>query len=227
MNYFPELNKFLSQAKTSELGTSGYLKTFQELTVKVSFGQGNQAKIPWIAFLNSVDKVQNGIYPVYLFYKDKHLLILAFGISETNPPGRKWNISDVKTIEQYFKEQGLGKPERYGSSFVFKSYDTTQNLVEEEINKDLNEMISIYKANSSEIKSTTSPQEETFSHPGYLLNSEGQVLARAQEKQNLHRHLHSGSARIRASTRLFPWVPTGPIGSHYWVTQMHLIQKSM
>ncbi|HCT94997.1 MAG: hypothetical protein A2X19_09530 [Bacteroidetes bacterium GWE2_39_28] len=164
MNYFPELNKFLSQAKTSELGTSGYLKTFQELTVKVSFGQGNQAKIPWIAFLNSVDKVQNGIYPVYLFYKDKHLLILAFGISETNPPGRKWNISDVKTIEQYFKEQGLGKPERYGSSFVFKSYDTTQNLVEEEINKDLNEMISIYKANSSEIKSTTSPQEETFSH---------------------------------------------------------------
>lgn len=164
MNYFPELNKFLTQAKTTELGKSGYLKHFQGLTVKVGFGQGYQAIIPWIAFLNGENTVQKGIYPGYLYYKDKNLLVLGYCVSETNTPDRKWNISDVKTIDQYFTEQGLGKPKRYGSSFVFKSYDTTQNLVEEEINKDLNEMISIYKANSSEIKSTTAPQEETFSH---------------------------------------------------------------
>lgn len=164
MNYFPELKKFLSQAKTAELGTSDYLKTFQELSVKVSFGKGNQARIPWIAFLNGENTVQKGIYPGYLYYKNKNLLILGYCVSETNPSERKWNISHVKTIKQYFSENGLGEPIRYGSSFVFKSYDTTKNLVEEEINKDLSDMISLYKANSSEIKSTTAPQEETFSH---------------------------------------------------------------
>lgn len=159
MNYFPELNKFLSQAKTTELGTSGYLHNFQGLSVKVSFGKGNQARIPWIAFLNASDSVQEGIYPVYLFYKDKNLLILAYGVSETHASNRKWNISNVKTIEQYFANNNLGKPERYGSSFVFKGYEINKGIVEEEINNDLNELISIYKANSSESKKASVPIE--------------------------------------------------------------------
>ena len=75
MNYYPELKKFLAQAKTSELGTSDYSNNFQGLAVKVSFGKGNQARIPWIAFLAGTDNVQEGIYPVYLYYKDKNLLI--------------------------------------------------------------------------------------------------------------------------------------------------------
>jgi 5-methylcytosine-specific restriction enzyme B len=159
MNYYPELNKFLSQAKTSELGTTSYLKKYDDLTVNVSFGKGHQARIPWIAFLNDIDTVQEGIYPVYLFYKDKDLLILAHGVSETRTSNRKWNISDVKTIEQYFIENNLGKPERYGSSFVFKSYETNKGLVEEEINNDLNKIISFYKANSGEPKNASVPAQ--------------------------------------------------------------------
>ncbi len=157
MNYFPELNKFLSQAKTTELGTSGYINNFQGLSVKVSFGKGNQARIPWIAFLNGTDNVQEGIYPVYLLYKDKNLLILAYGVSETHTSNRKWNISNVKTIEQYFADSNLGKPERYGSSFVFNSYEINKGIVEEEINNDLNKLISIYKANSRESKRASVP----------------------------------------------------------------------
>jgi 5-methylcytosine-specific restriction protein B len=167
MNYYPELNKFLKQAKTPELGTSTYLNNFQGLSVKVSFGKGNQARIPWIAFLNGTDNVQEGIYPVYLLYKEKNLLILAYGVSETHTSHRKWNISNVKTIEQFFADSNLGKPERYGSSFVFKSYEITKVIFEEEINNDLNKLISIYKANSVETKSATVPTLK-FNHTTFL-----------------------------------------------------------
>lgn len=78
-------------------------------------------------------------------------------MSETHSTNRKWNISNAKTIEQYFAESNLGKPERYGSSFVFKSYQINKGIEEEEINNDLNKLISIYKANSSEPKRTSIP----------------------------------------------------------------------
>lgn len=150
MNYYKELTKFLEQAKTTNLSTSDYRNDLDGLSVKVSFGKGNQARIPWIAFLNNIDTVQEGIYPVYLFYKEKNILILSFGLSETNKPKRKWNISNSKTIDQFFQENNLGKPERYGSSFVFKSYNTNEVIDEVEVNNDLQRIISIYKEHSFE-----------------------------------------------------------------------------
>jgi len=150
MNYYKELIKFLEQAKTTNLSTSDYRNDLDGLSVKVSFGKGNQARIPWIAFLNNIDTVQEGIYPVYLFYKEKNILILSFGLSETNKPKRKWNISNSKTIDQFFQENNLGKPERYGSSFVFKSYNTNEVIDEVEVNNDLQRIISIYKEHSFE-----------------------------------------------------------------------------
>lgn len=160
MSYYEELQKFLAQAETNELKTSQYLKSYYDLVVKVSFGQGNQSRVPWIAFLNGIDNVQQGIYPVYLFYKEKKVLILAYGVSETHSSNRKWNISKEKTIEQFFAENNFGKPERYGSSFVFKSYDINKEIVEEEINKDLNKLISIYKATGEHPKPTSTPVED-------------------------------------------------------------------
>ncbi|MBC6491384.1 MrcB family domain-containing protein [Flavihumibacter stibioxidans] len=162
MNYYPELNKFIEQAKTSDLSTSEYKNNFQGLSIKVSFGKGNKAKIPWIAFLNAPDTVQDGIYPVYLYYKDKNLLILAYGVSETHKSKREWNISDEKTIDQFFADNNLGRPERYGNSYIFKSYDLKNGIDEKEINDDLNELISIYMANKGESKSSTR-QAEIFS----------------------------------------------------------------
>lgn len=147
VGYFSELKNFLDQSLTTDLRTSGYSNTYQGLSVKVSFGQGNQAHVPWIAFLNRIDNVQDGIYPVYLYYKAKGLLILAYGISETRTSNRQWNTTNIKTIDQYFSENNLGRPERYGSSFVFKVYDIKKNLIEDEINSDLSALISIYKAN--------------------------------------------------------------------------------
>jgi 5-methylcytosine-specific restriction protein B len=145
LSYYKELIKFLAQTETDELATSSYLNFFQGLSVKVGFGQGNKARIPWIAFLKESQTVQDGIYPVYLFYKEQRLLILAYGVSETHIPSSKWEITNEKTIEQYFAENNLGQPKRYGTSYVFKSYDINFPLVEEEINGDLINLINTYK----------------------------------------------------------------------------------
>lgn len=172
IKYYNELKKFLLQAKTNELGTSSYLNNIEGLLVRVSFGKGNQARIPWIAFLNNIDTVQKGIYPVYLYYKDKNLLILAYGISETHASNRNWDIRNLKTIEQFFEDNNLGKPERYGSSFVFKSYETNNEILEEEINNDLTNIISIYKAISAEAMTVLNPFQ-SFSSKSFFESAKG------------------------------------------------------
>lgn len=149
-SFFPQLHIFLTQSLTDDIRTSKYAKSFQDLSVEISFGKGNQARVPWIAFLSAYDKVQNGIYPVYLFYKKFGLLILAYGVSETHAPNRNWQVAEIETIEEYFKRNNLGKPDRYRNSFVFKVYNVIDGIVntnEDEINSDLNELISIYKSN--------------------------------------------------------------------------------
>lgn len=144
ITYIDELKKFLAQAESGALGTKSYLRNFSNLKVKVSFGQGNPARIPWIAFLKEPDTVPQGIYPVYLYFKERKLLILAYGISETRPANRSWNITNAKSIDQFFEENDLEKPERYGSSFVYKSYEVNEINNEEEIDNDLNNLINIY-----------------------------------------------------------------------------------
>ena len=175
MNYYEELKMFLAIAEKQTIGqgtvdvqtyNQSRLTQFENLKVEFSFGQGRATAVPWIAFLNNIDTVQKGIYPVYLFYKEKKILILAYGVSETHPSNRKWNISNDKTIVQYFAENNLGKPEKYGNSFVFKSYDMNKDLVEQEVNKDLNKLISIYKTTTGNSKRNPK-QMEDFKHKNF------------------------------------------------------------
>lgn len=67
-SFYTALLQFLQQADTVDLKTKAYPKHFAGLQVKVSFGSGNKAQVPWIAFLKKEDRVQDGIYPVYLYY---------------------------------------------------------------------------------------------------------------------------------------------------------------
>ncbi len=143
--YFSELKSFLNQAKTDNLKTKHFVNIFQDLKVKVSFGQGVPARIPWISFLKSPNTTSKGIYPVYLFYKNLNKLILAYGISETNNPPVMWDIINQKNIKDYFKSENLGRPQRYGDSLVFKVYDVENLPSGEEIDKDLHEIIETYK----------------------------------------------------------------------------------
>jgi len=152
MSYYDELIKFLKQAKTNELKTKGYLRSYANLKVKVSFGQGYPANIPWISFLAEPYTTADGIYPVYLYYKDEDLLILAHGISETNTPKQHWDLKDAKKISKYFEEENLNEPYRYGDSFVFKVYDINNLPSRDVIDSDLNEIIERYQALTSKIE---------------------------------------------------------------------------
>jgi 5-methylcytosine-specific restriction protein B len=158
MGYFKELNKFLAQAKTDDLGTTrnNYLQKYLGLEIKISFGQGGSAKIPWISFLGNGQTTSNGIYPVYLYFKAENLLVLAYGISVTNTPSKKWDLKNPKTISEYFVENKLGTPFNYGNSFIFKTYSTNQLPTSSVIDGDLNEILSYYKSIDliSNLKST-------------------------------------------------------------------------
>lgn len=145
MGYFQELKKFLAQANTNDLKTKHYISEYLGTKVKVSFGQGGSAKIPWVSFLKEPNSTSNGIYPVYLYYKDFDLLILAYGVSETNEPLVNWSDRDSKqSVKQYFETTYLKKPDRYGSSYVSKIYDVNALPSEEVLEADLDQIIKEY-----------------------------------------------------------------------------------
>ena len=151
-NFDEILDRFLAQAQTDDLKVKGkYPKEFEGLEIKVSFGQGNLSRIPWIALLKGENKVSDGIYPVLLYYKDHDLLVLAYGISETNTPSEKWDIENVQTISEYFSSKGLGKPDRYGKSYVFKTYKVNSLPSGDELNGDIEDIISAYLGQETSI----------------------------------------------------------------------------
>ena len=155
--YFKELTSFILVAnkqitgkgttKDATVFNRERMHKYEKFKVEVSFGIGRANAIPWISFLGEGQTTSNGIYPVYLFFKEKKLLILAYGISETKKPTASWNLSNPKTIESYFSENQLGKPEHYKKSFVYRTYSTDQPLTEEKINNDLDGIIKIYRQN--------------------------------------------------------------------------------
>ena len=144
-SYYPELEKFIAQANQGGLTTSNYKDQFSFLRVKVSFGQGVQAKIPWIGFYRDGQTTMLGIYPGYLYYRSLNCLILAKCRSETKKPPIDWPDKDLITIESYLNKEYGQSPERYGDSYVYKAYDLSNPLNKDEINKDLNSLIDEYK----------------------------------------------------------------------------------
>lgn len=146
MNYSSQLKQFLDQAKTDNLKTKHFDATYRGFEVKVSFGQGNTARIPWISFLKKPNTTSNGTYPVYLYYKDFGILILAFGISETNTPNTRWAITDSQTIFEYFEAEYSQKPARYGASLVYKVYKVNNMPSNAELDEDLNSILRIYES---------------------------------------------------------------------------------
>lgn len=144
--YSTQLRQFLEQARTENLKTKHFDKSLETLKVKVSFGQGGKAKIPWISFLKEPFTTSDGIYPVYLYYTELERLILAYGVSETTIPAAQWKLSNPKTISEYFDEEGYGKPARYGKSFVFKDYDVNDLANDKTLNEDLMAILNEYES---------------------------------------------------------------------------------
>ena len=149
------LKAFIKQTKTDSLKTKDYPKEFLDLKLKVSFGQGALAKVPWIALRAPDMPVSNGYNPVYLFYKEQNILVLAYGISETHIPKSSWTkeIHDTQTKIVDF----IDKPFRYGDSYVYKSYTPkiegnevyfyrdNNRINDEKLLDDLKNLVSIFK----------------------------------------------------------------------------------
>lgn len=146
MGYSEQLELFLKQAKTNNLKTKHFKSEYLNTNVKVSFGQGNTARIPWISFLKEPNTTSKGIYPVYLYYKEFDLLILAYGISETNTPDMNWELNSKETINDFFKRAYNQKPDRYGDSYLFETYDLNKELDTNKIDQDLKQIIEEYKS---------------------------------------------------------------------------------
>ncbi len=149
------LNDFIAQAESGSHKTSQYPREFQNLKMKVSFGIGKPARVPWISLTAAGMTTSNGYFPVYLYYKEQKTLILSFGISETQEFGSNW---PKNILENYARiETVIEKPVRYGNSLVFKKYEVfrDKNLTKfqidgsdqssEEMEKDLNEILKIYE----------------------------------------------------------------------------------
>jgi 5-methylcytosine-specific restriction enzyme B len=152
----PKISEFIvvANAEKTGLGTSSSAATFirenrgefEGLKTEISFGIGRASAIPWIAFTGFNQSVKNGVYPVYLYFKDFKVLILAYGVSETNQPEILWeNAESKQTVQGFFEENYSKRPDKYGNSLVFKSYDINALPSEEVLKADLNELIETFK----------------------------------------------------------------------------------
>jgi len=155
------LSKFLTQAKSAkELSVQGYLDRYRNLEVKVSFGKGNIARIPWIAFLSPGQVVSKGIYPVLLLFREEQVLLMCYGISEENKPERAWSdVGSAQTVQAWFKERFGRSPDRYGASFVRAAYELGKPLPVQELVSTLDQVINEYE-NLLGLEQTTNPPPE-------------------------------------------------------------------
>jgi len=129
------------------------------LDIEVSFGIGRASAIPWIAFTGFEQIVNRGIYPVYLYYKDYGILILAYGVSEKHLPSVNWtSLNEKQTVEQYFETNFSKKPERYGRSYIYSVYDVDNLPSIKVLDSDLVKIINIYKSKFEGKKITKASQ---------------------------------------------------------------------
>ena len=109
------IQAFIVQADQGGLKTSSYPKDYNKLKLKVSFGQGVAARIPWIGLYKHPNTISKGIYPVFLYYKEYNKLVLAYGISETKKSDCNWkNTEHLQSIEEWHIKEFQKKPDRYG-----------------------------------------------------------------------------------------------------------------
>lgn len=110
--------------------------SYNGLNVEASVGIGRATIIPWVTFTGFNQKTSNGIFPAILFYRQKNILIIAFGISAANKPTASWQIPGLKSIDQYFKEQRIhqtGVEKKYNKSFVHSVFPV--NIVDGRIDE--------------------------------------------------------------------------------------------
>lgn len=149
--------------ENKDFGRKGLETSYRGLSVKASIGMtGNIAKIPWISYCAEGQETQKGIYPVLIFYGTPEFIernknhkvikkiVLAYGVSATKTPDILWGaeVKNKKTIGDSFVEWQYKTSDygikKYNSSHVYKIYDWTDDINYDEIQKDIDSLITIY-----------------------------------------------------------------------------------
>ena len=149
--------------KSKDFERKSLESSYRGLSVKASIGMtGNIAKIPWISYCAEGQETQKGIYPVLLFYgtpefieKNKNhttvkKIVLAYGVSVTKTPDILWGavVDFKKTIGDSFGDWGYETSDngikKYNSSFVYKTYDWTDDVDYDKIQNDIDALITVY-----------------------------------------------------------------------------------
>lgn len=149
--------------KNKDFERKSLMTSYRGLSVKASIGMtGVISKIPWISYCAEGQETQKGIYPVLLFYgtpefleKNKNhtivkKIVLAYGISATKTPDILWGaeVEFKKTIGDSFIDWGYKTSDngikKYNSSYVYKTYDWTDDVDYDIIQKDIDALITVY-----------------------------------------------------------------------------------
>lgn len=143
------VDKFLHQADQQESqSTLGYPGKYRDLNIKLSFGFGNFASVPWVSFLGEGHVTSEGIYPVLLYYREHGILIVAYGVSETRRPDVDWHSlpEGTQTVREYFEKEHGKKVDKYSRSWVALAMPVSTGLDKRALNESLDQIIDRYKA---------------------------------------------------------------------------------
>lgn len=151
-------------------------KSFDGLTVDASVGIGRATSIPWVTFTGYGQKTKNGIYPALLYYHERNILIVAFGVSASNKPEQSWDIDGLKTLDEFFIERKIKQThieKKYNSSFIHSCFPvpTIGGKVDESkfnvdaVFKSLKEVCVLYKKQFEDKDTTKGMVGETGQKP--------------------------------------------------------------
>ena len=194
------VEKFITQAKEAQSqATNGYPTKYRQLDLKLSFGFGMFARVPWISFLGPGQETSNGFYPVLLFYKEEGLLVLAYGVSETATPAKLWaGLESPQTVKEYFEARLHTRPEKYGKSFFAKAFEVSEDdkIDFDSMTLAVDKMIDRYRLMFNEVRETPPVIVEPPEEPGYSIHDAlkdlfipdvvfGEMIARLSRKKAL------------------------------------------
>ena len=123
-------------------GSAGQMTDW--LDYKMSFGQGNMALVPWLAFYGFDQEIQKGIYPVLLFDTQRKFnnLSICYGVSKNRAAQKSW---PAKIVENKSFFPGTN----YNTSYVAAQFtiNTVQDLEMniDKIAKDVTKVIEDFK----------------------------------------------------------------------------------
>jgi 5-methylcytosine-specific restriction enzyme B len=148
----------------------------EPLIVSASCGQGNWTNFPWIAIMNRniTTTTQQGVYIVYLFSKDMKRLYITLNQGFTNLEKQIREKYKGQRIRLRLKEAmfavsesvrqkvnaydftadrnvKIGKPEYEDGTIFYKEYNIESFPTDEELQRDLHNMIDVYRQYYDEI----------------------------------------------------------------------------